>query len=177
MMARLVIGLFPREVLVTPVVAETIASSALNRYLPALIPQGRGRWWEYVYQQTPVFVLRTLLRGKDEYLQHLLSSTAHDGSRIQPSEVEPLRVLPAEFWVTEYSLPSLYTGNKSKLGEVLVRATTQVDSNAPFASVIGIRAPSFIALMTSGGDDAQISPLSNFAHSPLMRLSAAEYEW
>lgn len=140
---RYVIGLFPRRIAVSPVVAENLASSALKAYLPELAPYGQGEWWRYMVEESPTYVLRTLLVERDRYLNHLVNAPGHDSSCVREHELAPFRAsLPDEFWMTEFSLPSLYAGNKTKLGELLVASTGEAGQGEVTPTLLAMRFPS-----------------------------------
>ena len=76
---------------------------------------------ESPFSQTNV-VLRTLLVSRKEYAQHLEEIKDHYGVRANLSQAARrlLNQLDEYFWMIEFSLPSLYTANRSKLGELLL---------------------------------------------------------
>lgn len=177
MIPRWVIGLFPAAIQNAPPEVEGLATSWLNGVLPNLKDDGDGRWWTYMMDTSWRYVLRTFLLERNAYELHLRSSEGHDGSRLSDLEIAALlQSLPDRFWISEFSLPSLYTGNKSKLGEVLIEASKPIDPNAQFDSVLAMRAPSLI-VKHSGGLNVGIGRASLASHSPLYRRVQSGHEW
>jgi len=68
-------------------------------------------------------VCRTLLTDRNRYCGEMATVEDSEGARLTPAEILKLRsILPARFWVTEMSLPDLYTANKHKIGDVIIDA-------------------------------------------------------
>jgi hypothetical protein len=60
-----------------------------------------------------------------------------EGAKLTLAEVLKLRsVLPGKFWVTEVSLPDLYTANKHKIGDVIINAATSRDKHRRAESLV-----------------------------------------
>lgn len=183
MSPRIVIGLFPREVAVTPIIAEQIATSALTENWGEFAEGGSGEWWDYMRQdEDPYFILRTLLVTRDSYVEHLKQANCHDGSCAGSHEVRVLENrLPDVFWMTEFSYPNLYVGNKSKLGEVLVDSQSKPLLRRPLdvpKSTIAIRTPSQLYLeVDRGAATFEILPLSLMSHCGLYRTKSDWNEW
>lgn len=175
MIPRLVIGLFPMEIGTLPILAEVIASGCLRTPMALLAPGARGNWARYLGEHDHSFVLRTLLVQKSDYLTHLADSCCHDGSKINAGALALLAQLPDRFWMTEFSLPSLYTGNRSKLGEVICEAMRPVDVADLQRSVLAIRVPEHLLLRD--GSSWLSHPCSLAAHSPLIHGANTGWEW
>jgi len=63
-------------------------------------------------------VCRTLLVEKDNYLKHIRAYN----DKITAEQNKHIESLPKYVWVSEVSLPDIFTGNKHKLGDVVMRA-------------------------------------------------------
>ena len=82
-------------------------------------------------------ICRTILQSRSDYIghfsEHCLCSSA---------ELEFLRAaLPVRFWVTELSIPPIYTANRHKLGDVIVRCGKNSSASrdrVPFAWFPGV---------------------------------------
>ena len=72
------------------------------------------------------------------------------------------------FWMVEFSLPPLYTGNQSKLGEVLISASV-LSGDAD--SVLEIRLPGSMLSVMDGY--LYLSPSSHTSHSAINEDRAA----
>jgi hypothetical protein len=162
-------------------VAETYASTILRHLLPDMARLGNGRWAEYLAGKRHTPVLRTILMDRDVYIKHLLNATDHDGSRATSAELDVLRDLPGRFWMIEFTLAPLFTGNRSKLGEVLIRASSedyQKNSNppSPMDITLGVRLPGIVWLSRTN-DGMSKHSISLSSHSPIFRLVDSDHEW
>jgi hypothetical protein len=83
------------------------------------------------------------------YISHLREMVSHDLTMVDPDSIPELQALPEFFWMVEFSLPPLYTGNRSKLGEVIISAANDATYNA--GQVIGIRVPGVLLLQSAPG--------------------------
>jgi hypothetical protein len=160
-----IVGLLPLSVNCTPVSAQAIASVILSNSLPQLATLGSGRWFEYITRQQWEYVLRTLLVGKNEYIDHIEQSIGHDKSRVAAGEATALSILPDRFWLVEFSLPSLFLGNRTKLGEVLISCDVQPDPTDLAKSVLSMRVPGLI-ITKDGSGGFESKPSSLTSHSP-----------
>jgi hypothetical protein len=133
--AAVAIGLFPEkptvpgtgaEERVLGYFAERFASVFLGKLLEGTKPSATNLWFGLMKDgHTPV--CRTVLRDKAAYLKALSEMVDEKGHTVSAAEKKLAgSVLPERVWVTEIMTPSLYVGNKRKLGEILVvtRATS-----------------------------------------------------
>lgn len=179
---RHIIALYPTRVEVLPSYAEGLAASVLNNALPNFAPHAKNQWLKFIATQEPTQldtkVLRTIFISRDKYLAHLGTEVGHDGSRMTPTEVAAFAYLPDSFWMVEFSLPYLYTGNRSKLGEVLIRLDHNLTNLQDI--VLGIRLPSSMFIREQAGEFALhlTSHLTSLhSHSPIFRYRHHDYEW
>lgn len=177
--AQYIIGIRQRPTnLVAPFV-ELLAASTLLSLLPALAPFRENRWLAYISRGRSTPVLRPLLVTRDDYLQHLRSSRGHDGSAVADGDLEALAALPNHFWMVEFSLPALFTGNHSKLGEVLIAA--QADEDSPLEGqslVLGMRVSGwFLQRQDDPARKLAPRPIGLKAHSPIFRLNNEGSIW
>src|SRR6266508_5283157 len=174
--ARYIVALHPVCPAVRPDYAEGVAGITLLNLLPSLAPLRAGKWFDFITQNQIKFVLRTILIEKSKYLDHLQSSRAHDGTAMASHEIEMLKGLPDWFWMVEFSLPALYTGNRSKLGEILIDGFAQPDTADLGKSLRFVRLPSLLILKNTSGQMAY-SASSMHAHSPIYQHRAHEHVW
>lgn len=115
-------------------------------------------------------VLRTLLQTKEQYLSFI-----HDNaSNITKTQQQCFDNLPNYVWVTEVSLPNIYTGNKHKLGDVVFRANASEDEHKNGTSLALAWFPGFIQL----GFVPQVEVWSIDTHVPLIRNTKSSFlEW
>lgn len=172
--AALAIGLMPTGVTTSGYEAEQLASSMVSRLLNGVRPMNR---WLGVLQ-THALVCRTLLRQREQYLDVLSDAVDSEGSQVTEREVEALKAsFPDSVWVTELTVPNLYTGNKHKLGDVIVKANATRQEIGDWTAVEFIWIPG-ICSHTPAATGA-IQPWSLTGHIPLLRGSepASLVEW
>lgn len=156
--------------------AEAIAAVMLTNMLPVLTTSSSGRWFDYMTQNTWKYVLRTVLVTREDYIAHLASARAHDESAASAEELAVLSSLPDRVWMVEYSLPSLFTGNRAKLGEVLLMADP-VDPSEYEDVFVGLRLPTLFVVRDAQSQEMVQSGCSLSAHSPLYRRTTCGVEW
>ncbi|MFL6844111.1 MAG: hypothetical protein ACJ8ER_04440 [Allosphingosinicella sp.] len=155
--------------------AEANTASQLANLLPTLSKLGSGRWFDYLTAKQRKYVLRTILVTKEEYLTHLRTARGHDGSRMSSSEVRPFKNLPDRFWMVEFSLPPLFTGNHSKLGEAIV-SVDKVAESPDDASILALRLPA-LALLAEGAGPLMPHTCSLNSHIGIFQLKAHPEVW
>jgi hypothetical protein len=174
--ARWIVALHPIWPEVRPDYAEGAAAVLLANLLPSLTPLGRGRWFEMMTRNQLRYVLRTVLIQREKYLEHIRASKSHDLTNLSDVELELFNELPEWFWMVEISLPQLYAGNRSKLGEVLIDALSEASSVDLTTSLIALRLPS-ILIKRNGDGTMRWYPLSMLAHSPIFQNRLNDNVW
>jgi hypothetical protein len=169
-----IIGLLPAEPVVTSNYAEGLASSTLRNLLPMMQGLNASRWLDYVTKVPHEFVLRAILMKRSQYISHLREMVSHDLTVVDPDSIPELQALPEFFWMVEFSLPPLYTGNRSKLGEVIVSAANDATYNAGL--VIGLRIPGVVLLQSAPGQ-LQAHPCKLETHSSIYECRAFDNHW
>ena len=128
---------------------------------------------------------------REEYGTHLSKTVAHDGSYLPEGRVKPvLETLPPTLWVVEFTLPDLFTGNHSKLGEVLFDASKSSANAFEVDSLCGVRMPSCFMLAHHDRSSSLNEFLENRArlargvqpfpidsHSPLYERTPPPRQW
>lgn len=140
--AHYVVGLFRHDVNASATYIEANASIILTHVLSATQGPSLCRWLDYITQLKRTFIMRPILIEKADYIDHIKSALAHDQSGASDTELKLLDSLPDIFWQVEFSLPDLYTGNRSKLGEVMLDATLPSDPADLLKLFVGMRLPS-----------------------------------
>jgi hypothetical protein len=162
--AHWVIAIHPHQPELLPHYAETLASVVLKNAVLATSTHGHGNWFAYLSTQPWTFVTRPVLINRNVYQEHLRASEGHDQSRMTDQQIGLADTFPEWFWMVEFSLPALFTGNRSKLGEVLIRANVG-GAKTDMELVSGFRLPGVFAVSSpTGGFDAHRIDLK--AHSP-----------
>jgi hypothetical protein len=162
---------------------EALASDNLYDLLPRLEERAEDRWLQRIAHGNPRFVLRSLLVERAAYLDHLRSVKGHDGSFMGPGDLEKLEFLPPYFWVVEFSLPSLFTGNHSKLGEVLIAPNYDGPKDpASFKAQqpLAVRVPGFLVFIKAEKADpmdADVVTVGLGSHAPILRLGQSNQAW
>jgi len=174
--ARHIIALHPVCPVIRPDYAEAVAAIILLNVLPSLAPLPGGKWLEFITRAQQKFVLRTILIERNKYLDHLRAAKDHDGKTLTEAEIELFGQLPDWFWMVEFSLPALYTGNRSKLGEILVDGFAQPNPSDVSTSLLAARLPGLLALKTAS---AQLTYHSSnmHAHSPIFQHRDHDHTW
>lgn len=158
-----VIGLLP-EPAISSNHAEIVASGVLQHLLPLLREDSSNFWLRYLVDQRDAPILRSVLMTKAEYIEHLKCSKGHDRSRMDAYALSKLGSLDGSFWMVEFSLPPLYTGNGSKLGEVLVSARQGATSRG--AKVLAVRLPGSVLSLVSD-DTLELDSCDLASHSAI----------
>jgi hypothetical protein len=168
MKARWMVALAPKALETDPVLAQTIGAMATADAKSHLV--GRGKWDTYLRSMSDRLVHRVTLVERCAYLAHL-ATEGHDGSKMTASEISNLSGLPDFFWMVEFSTVELFTGNHTKLGEVLVDAVN-VDLNNWPTMLLAVRWPGVLALRdTSSGTFATLTVSSTSHMNVLSQLN------
>lgn len=122
--AALAIGLAPDNVNVTGYFVEQRAASLATQLISLTNPTSANRWFGLLKETGQKLVCRTLLSSKSAYVDAMKSIEDDQHRKITATEVNLLESsLPERFWVTEVTVPNLYSGNKRKLGDVITLST------------------------------------------------------
>lgn len=161
---------------VPPAYIEALAAVMLTNFLPSLAGQKiPSRWFEYITRTQRPYVLRPLLLKREDYLKQLKSSKAHDGTNLSDGDEQRLAKLPERFWVVEFSLPELYTGNRSKLGEVIFDAVNAPNSADLSSLLLALRVPG--VLVMRDGPDMATHACALLSHCPLHYAVSTNSQW
>ncbi|MHC4183664.1 MAG: hypothetical protein ACYSR0_09970 [Planctomycetota bacterium] len=86
-------------------------------------------WIERLSDLSTPFVARTLLLNKAEYRNHLRSEKDFSGKTYSQNEITKItKDLPDNFFLTEITLPDLYTANKTKIVDILYSCDKKASS-------------------------------------------------
>jgi hypothetical protein len=128
--AALAIGLVPTDVTISGYAVEQSAASLARKLVNLITPAPANRWLLLLKEMLKEtgdsrergqhLVCRTLLRSKENYLEVMNNVTDDQEHPLAEAEKQLLEnSLPSRFWVTEITVPNLYTGNKRKLGDIV----------------------------------------------------------
>ena len=127
--------------------AETVAAIFLSMTLPGQAPRvPESRWLDLVTRYRGAFVLRPVLVTRQEYRDHVNAMAGHDASQLEHKLTTEFDILPDLMWMVEFSLPDLFTGNRAKLGEVLIDANVKEDQALDTHAIRGARLPGRLIL-------------------------------
>lgn len=186
------IGVVPQKTSLPGSLAEESAARLMFDILLKTNPSPANRWLQHLTEivaraekaidegRSPLntFVCRTLLAKKTDYLSHVGRAVDSNGNRLQDYEREFLRNwLPDRFWLTEITLPDLYTANKHKLGDAISITNPDRDQVLNRETVVFLWLPG-IAFWRSGQWNPAQWSLSG--HIPLFRFGnkrAPPLEW
>lgn len=118
-------------------------------------------------------VTRTLLVTREDYIA-TLAQTDFKGKTLSKENIKDIQsVFPDVAWLTEISLPDLFTANKSKLCDFIYPATTIIKNSEDFSREwLFARLPGQIMLrgVGAGGEDViTVEDTESFNHYPLFR--------
>ncbi|MFH1097394.1 MAG: hypothetical protein ABH886_09200 [Candidatus Desantisbacteria bacterium] len=129
--ASYAIGIVPKDVILSGYKAEQVATGIAHDIICSSALDPAGEWLTRMRESGNNLVCRTLLVSKSTY-QEKLDALLGDNLATLPIDIRnEIDSLPDFFWVSEFSLPHIYTTNKHKLGDVLISADALNDpSNA-----------------------------------------------
>lgn len=161
-----IIGTIPKAVEVSPLHAEAIGADYLFTMLPQLPNADSSAWSKRLFDfaQKNQLVLRPLLITGSEYADHLERIKDWDRDKIDKDMVGLIRgaFRKTPLWMIELSIPELFSANKRKLGEVLLRAEGKIGHKRTMSSFVLARLPGCFSLYRSGGPK---NPEYNFVPS------------
>ena len=144
-----VIGTLPQEVQTNAIQAEVIGADYLFTILPQL-PNLNEVWPKRLrdYAIENQLVLRPILIKSKDYSNHL--SKIRDWRRRKLDfkfSIKPEGWL----WLIELSVPELFSSNRRKVAEVVLRADIMPKPHRDFNSFLFARVPEYFALYRGGG--------------------------
>ena len=138
--AALAIGIVPRGVELPGYLAEEYSSSLAEKLIKFFSEQPNVSKWVKRMQSNQL-VCRTLLHDKQRYLTAMRDRADEKGNKLDDRAMNVLkRRLTSWFWVTELTIPHLFSGNKRKLGDIIIRADQPLPKNN-FNSVVFLWLP------------------------------------
>ena len=159
------VAIVPSDVQLSGLLAEGRAVSFVQSLIQKIKRPFPVIWLERLAQQSSSIVSRTLLQTKESYRQYI-DGLVQDGHTTLTPEIEQrLDNMPEHIWVSEITLPHLYTGNKHKLGDVIIRANATDEEYLAGKSFELAWLPGFIHF----GSDHRTFPWDIRTHVPLIR--------
>jgi hypothetical protein len=146
-----VIGTFPKEVMVNALQAEAIGADYLMTILKSKeLPLYHPAWGQrlHSYFRKKQIVLRPILIKKKQYADHLHKIRDWNGKKLGFK----LQIQNDEWiWIVELSVPELFSANRRKVGEVVLRAEHKPLHRRDFKNFLIARIPGYFAIYVSGG--------------------------
>lgn len=152
-----IIATLPTEIELSPIRAEVIGADYLLRMLPKLPNRRKNKWTKRLlkYAKENQLVLRPILISPQRYIKHLERISDWSGLRTNPKLLPVLRKWARNnveyLWMIELSVPELFSANKRKLGEILLRADSKVGSERDMESFVFARLPGHFSFYQEGG--------------------------
>jgi len=146
-----VIGTAPKEVKLSPIRAEVIGFDYLLAILPNVPDDNTNLWcrrlYKYVLDQQ--VVIRPILIESSEYPAHLRKLHDWDGNPVSGDLVLELENLigrgkfEEKLWMIEFSIPELFSANRRKVAELLLRAEVTPGAKRDFRNFVIARFPGY----------------------------------
>jgi len=166
-------------IVVTPITIQTSAlqaewaGAALIRKLLKEIRDDKvdlGIWLERLADKSIPMIIRTMLMNKKNYKKHLEKEKDFKGNCFTTSEVSAVtQHLPSHFWLSEITIPDLYTANKHKILDFIYPCDKPpdgiIEKEIPHRW-IQIRLP---GVCYFNGEPPNVIPLTVKSHFPLYR--------
>ena len=122
--AGMAIGLMPPGVNISGYGAEQTAAGLASKLIGLTQATPQNKWLKMLQSDNrQKLVCRTLLSTKTNYVSMMRNVSDERGKKLTQAESDDLQAsLPDQFWVTEVTVPNLYTGNKRKIGDIITPA-------------------------------------------------------
>jgi hypothetical protein len=177
------IATVPAKIKADPIEAEAIAADyllAILEEVPKSFPGWHERWQRRLASrregELPVrrpedMILRTSLVTGSEYCLHLAAVRGWDRSKRIPGWVVKvlLPVANDPFWMVEVSIPELFSANRRKVGEILIRADVEPTLQRDAGSFLLARLPGCFAVLAPSDSPANATAPSHafFSYQPV----------
>jgi hypothetical protein len=127
--AAMALAIIPKEVQLHGRAAQWRSFMAAHTFLSYLSSTNTNPWINRLqsYHEQGELVLRTLLVKRSEYVRHLEEVVNKIGVKISEAQYRFLESIPEYLWLSEISVPHVFTGNKGKLGDILIRPDQSLD--------------------------------------------------
>lgn len=166
--ATMAVSILPREITLRGYEVEQRAMVVADKLVHGVELDPPNVWHDRMKSKD--LVSRTLLQTNKQYVSFIQQ---HNSSMTEKQETY-FNNLPSYIWVTEVSLPNIYTGNKHKLGDVVTQASASKDQHKEGKSIVLAWFPGFIQL----GATPQVDIWNIDTHVPLIRNTTRSFlEW
>ena len=159
--ASMAVSIVPEDVTMPGYIAEQFAVDKATKLINTVRLQVPNVWHERLREKSDGLVCRTLLQTKRNYT----SFVKHHAAQLTAEQQSCFDSLSEYVWVSEVSLPDIYTANKHKLGDVVLRADATRQESSAGRSLALAWFPGFIQI----GCHPNVSPWAIGTHVPLIR--------
>lgn len=177
------IATVPTSVKADPIEAEAIAADyllAILQEIPETFPGWKQRWQKRLavlregapkVRSPEGMILRTSFITGAQYVDHLAAVRGWDRKKRIPHGIRKVLSPFADdlFWITEVSLPELFSANRRKVGEVLIRADRQPTTARDAGSFLLARLPGCLVFLSppTSGTAPETNGDPSFVYIPL----------
>ena len=100
-----------------------------------------------------MLVIRPILVNGTDYVNHLKKIRDWEKNRIRDAMIQVLKLFLQDdlYWLVELSVPELFSANRRKVGEVLIRADYEPSTKRDLKSFVIARLPNNFVLYDGGG--------------------------
>jgi len=146
--ATYLVSLRPRDFQYPPFSAEAWAAKVFYSLLPQ-VPNSHHPWLRRLetYVSAQKLILRTVPATNVDYADHLAAIADREGNRESRTALfEAIRQHVARrLWITEVSIPDLFSTNLRKLGELVLRADVPMATSNHYGLFVMARLPGVYA--------------------------------
>lgn len=157
--ASMAITIVPRDVAMPGYIAEQAATVYARDLIRNISSISQINIW--LRRLDKDIVCRTILQTAQQYR----NSLENQDVSLSPEQLEVFGNLPEYLWVSEITLPNLYTANKHKLGDVVINAGATPRKHVKGKSLVLIWFPGIILF----GPELNAQPWGINTHIPLIR--------
>lgn len=172
-----VFSILPKKVTLAGYKSQKIAMDIASKLIKKThLPNKKEYWLDQLkkMQEKKRLVCRTILKERKEYYSYIETMSEENLLTPTKKQMQYFESLPEYIWITEISIPNLYTGNKHKLGDVLINAAATEQEAENYDCFILAWFPGFIRY----GIERKFEPWNVDHHIPLIRTEGKPiFEW
>lgn len=123
------------------------------------------KWLSYLkhYTKKQDIVLRTIFITNIQYINYIQRLKDWDGNKEYKDLKKIKKILPKYLWMIELSIPELFSTNYSKLGEIILDASSSpLDNNIALSNLVLTKSPgTYLFNISSKDNQPKFVPLSS----------------
>lgn len=173
--AQYAIVVIPEKVNVRAFEAEWNSILHIRHVLDTLKQYSKLDDWSERLRSYELPTVRTFLVKKEDYVKSLDYKDYDESEFLDADKQSLLNDLPEMFWLSEITLPDLYTANKTKLADVFYKCS--VADTDTSSKIIQIRLPHRLFKFKIG--NVEFFQMNVGSHYPLLRFESenAVFDW